>query len=779
MLLTIITITVGVVGYRGVTNITNAQKEIEHVRLPSVESLYMIDLAYNSVCDAERGLINRRMMDTEIRDANYKSIEKAYNLADEGIETYNSLPKNDSEVKKWDTFIEEWNLWKEKNQKVISLSKEKDKYVAQGFELNSDKIAELDSVTLQFSFAAREVGTVLSRHITEMVDESMKIAEEHGIEADNHAESSALMLLIAIIIAVILAGLLGILIANNIQGVIKKIVIQTGEISNEVTKGNFSKRADVEATNIEFRGIVSGINEILATLVNFIDSIPTPSMVIDNDFNIKYLNNAGLALSGNRHLNVIDTKCYDYFKTGHCNTENCACSKAMRNGTKSSAETYSNVGSSKLEIAYTGVPVKDKTGKIIGAFEIVTDQTAIKNEFNKSLKISQFQTEQTNKLIENLSKFAKGDLDLNLRADFADEDTKLAKQSFDQIYSALEELVQVNKMIIDKAKSIAEGDLTISLIKRSENDELISALDSMVKANSNIIGEFKTAIENIVSASQAMQAVSIELSEGASEQAASSEEVSSSMEEMVANINQNAENARSTEDIANRAALDITEGNKAVSITVDAMKKIAEKISIIGEIAERTDLLAINAAIEAARAGEQGKGFAVVAAEVRKLAENSQNAAKEIDELSKSSVHIAEESGKLLQKIVPDIQKTAVLVKDITAASLEQNAGSGQINNAITQLNTVTQRTSVASEEMAANAEELTSQAEQLSETIAFFKTDTDKIGASRRDKRSIVLAKRNEGSATSGSEKLVVKKKTNKIIELSDDEERSNFEKY
>jgi methyl-accepting chemotaxis protein len=225
--------------------------------------------------------------------------------------------------------------------------------------------------------------------------------------------------------------------------------------------------------------------------------------------------------------------------------------------------------------------------------------------------------------------------------------------------------------------------------------------------------------------------VAVQISEGSTEQASSTEEVSSSMEQMVSNINQNADNAKQTEKIALQASGDITEGNKSVAITVDAMKKIADKIAVIGEIAEKTDLLAINAAIEAARAGEQGKGFAVVAAEVRKLAENSQAAAKEINELSKSSVRIADESGKLLQKIVPDIQKTAVLVQEIAAASLEQNSGAQQVNNAIMQLNAVTQKNSAAAEEMSSSAEELASQAEQLRETISFYKTGNESAIAS------------------------------------------------
>ncbi len=276
------------------------------------------------------------------------------------------------------------------------------------------------------------------------------------------------------------------------------------------------------------------------------------------------------------------------------------------------------------------------------------------------------------------------------------------------------------------AQGLAEGDLTVTVDvnQRDELGMLADALRAMVSRLREVVGEVQGAAENVSSGSEELAASSTSMSQGATEQAASVEEISSSMEEMASNIRQNAENAVQTEQMSIKAAKDAEAGGDAVVRTVEAMNKIAEKISIIEEIARQTNLLALNAAIEAARAGEHGKGFAVVASEVRKLAERSGEAAAEISELSSSSVQVAQAAGEMLQKIVPDIQKTASLVQEIAAASNEQNAGADQINKAIQQLDTVVQQNASASEEMASTSEELSSQAQQLMQNIAFFKVD-------------------------------------------------------
>jgi len=296
------------------------------------------------------------------------------------------------------------------------------------------------------------------------------------------------------------------------------------------------------------------------------------------------------------------------------------------------------------------------------------------------------------------------------------------KGDFNIIKNNLNLMIRAFNEIIAKAQLVSKGDLTVDLKKRSDDDMLMQSLTDMVKANANVISEFQIAVNNITASSEQMSITSQALSQGASEQASSAEEVSSSMEEMASNIMQNTENSQQTESIAIKASEGISKVAKASEQTLTFMHEIADKVSIIGEIARQTNILALNAAVEAARAGENGKGFAVVAAEVRKLAERSQIAAVEIDNLAKNSVRATEDSVRLLEGIAPDIDKTAKLVQEITAASMEQNSGADQVNNAIQQLNQVTQQNAAASEEMATSSEELESQAQQLMEMISIFK---------------------------------------------------------
>lgn len=284
------------------------------------------------------------------------------------------------------------------------------------------------------------------------------------------------------------------------------------------------------------------------------------------------------------------------------------------------------------------------------------------------------------------------------------------------------------KNLIEFTQKISKGHLyaTITTASSDEVGQMAKSLHKMSEELMEIATRIRSSAANIATGSTQVSSSASQIAEGAGEQASSTEQVSSSIEEMVSIINQNADNAKHTENTAMQAANDIEEVKNTVEVTIKAINKIAQRVTIISEIAEKTDLLAINAAVEAARAGENGKGFAIVASEVRKLAEQSQKAAEEISEVSFSSVDIAEKAGKLLEKVVPVIKNNANLVREISAASAEQNAGADQINNAVQQLAQVTQENSAASEQMASSSEELASQAELLRETVAFFKTNED-----------------------------------------------------
>ncbi len=287
--------------------------------------------------------------------------------------------------------------------------------------------------------------------------------------------------------------------------------------------------------------------------------------------------------------------------------------------------------------------------------------------------------------------------------------------------------------VSDVMNEIAGGNLNVNIVTRKgDTTSVMASAAAMVSKLREIVSDVTSAARNVAAGSQEMSASSEQLSQGATEQASSTEEASSSMEEMAANIKQNAENASQTEKIARQSAADASASGEAVNKAVAAMQTIAEKILIVQEIARQTDLLALNAAVEAARAGEHGRGFAVVASEVRKLAERSQSAAVEISSLSTDTVKAAEQAGDMLKKLVPDIQRTAELVEEISAASREQNSGAAQINAAIQQLDKVTQQNTSASEELSSTAEELASQAEQLQSTIAFFRLDGQMAGAGK-----------------------------------------------
>ncbi len=310
--------------------------------------------------------------------------------------------------------------------------------------------------------------------------------------------------------------------------------------------------------------------------------------------------------------------------------------------------------------------------------------------------------------------------------DIKDNDDKSYIELSNNINDVLSTTGATINTVVDALKKLADGDLSCTITGDYQGlfAELKNHVNATIKKLATVINTVQNNSSDIANAADMVNNTAQQIDKGASKQASSLESISSSMEVMSANIRQSADNAGQTETISRKASDDAIECGHAVDKAVTAMKTIAEKIFIVEDIARQTNLLALNAAIEAARAGEHGKGFAVVAAEVRKLAERSQKAAGEISDVSANTVTIAEDAGKRLTHLVPDIQKTAELVQEISDASREQDSSANEINTALEQLNGNVQQSVTAADQLATASNELSEQSDSQRHAMAFFKLD-------------------------------------------------------
>ena len=584
-------------------------------------------------------------------------------------------------------------------------------------------------------------------------------------------KQKSISLLLGLLMVGIITGII-FLVAKNIGNIIKDLLDETKKLCTAAVEGKLDIRGEPEKINFEFSPIITGINDTLdaiispvnmaAEYINRISKGDLPPKITDEykgDFN-ELKNNLNTCIDTLSTMEKELEKTIEEQKTGELQAR-CSSKKvqgiygqllegindvldAVHNPVAEGIEIMEQYARGDLERKMRDLPggqiiltnainsirknlmalIDDvnmlSSAALEGKLEIRAEITKHEGDYRKVIQ----GVNNTLDAVINPIKVAADYVDCISKGNMPEKITDEYKGDFNKIKNNLNLLIDTLNNIASAAEEIAQGNLMVEVKERSAEDRLMMALVQMVINLREVVMEVKKSSDNVATGSQEMSASSAQISQGATEQAASAEEASSSMEEMAANISHNADNARQTENIAIKAAGNAKESGNAVEKTVDAMKEIAEKISIIEEIARQTNMLALNAAIEAARAGEHGKGFAVVAAEVRKLAERSQNSAREISDLSVSSVEVAEKAGELINVMLPDIQKTADLVQEITAASSEQNCGAEQINKAIQQLDQVIQQNAGASEEMASTCEELSAQATQLQEVISFFKID-------------------------------------------------------
>jgi methyl-accepting chemotaxis protein len=456
-----------------------------------------------------------------------------------------------------------------------------------------------------------------------------------------------------------------------------------------------------------------------------LDNVSTNIMIADNERNIIYMNKSIIKMFTNAETDI--KKEFSFFEAKGVLGKSIDLFHKNPSHQANLLATLLTEHKAKIQIGgrhfdLTANPVLGVNNERLGS---VVEWADITNQIKTQTQIEQ---------IINNALQGKLDSRLNLedKVGFYKTLSEKINQLLDIVYEAVHEVAHT-------LGYISKGDLTHSLEKNYLGifGELKEHTNETIRILSEVITELKSNADFVLNAVEQLNSAAQNLSQSSSEQAASIEQTSASLEEMNAAIAQNAENARQTNFIASQTSKDAKQGGESVLQTVQAMKSIAEKISIIEDIAYQTNLLALNAAIEAARAGEHGKGFAVVASEVRKLAERSQVSANEISELSISSVEVAEQAGKLISEIVPAINRTADLIQEIAASSNEQSSGVEQISKAMSQLDGVTQQTASSSEQLASTAEELSSQAENLKKIIDFFKTNLE-----QKEKKPVVLDK-------------------------------------
>ncbi len=504
------------------------------------------------------------------------------------------------------------------------------------------------------------------------------------------------------------------------------------------------------------------------------DLVPTPVVAMDRDHTILDLNKAAADVAGRPVADCIGLKFWELFDNPACRSGTCAASAAVRTGKTCAGEALPKIQGREVPVRVIAAPRYDAEHQVIGVVELIYDtseEIRVSNEINRLVncacegrlaergKADAFEgnyrmlVEGTNRVLDSLIaplKVAAGYVDRISKGEIPPKITETCHGDFNTLKDNLNVLIEATKTVTATAQEIARGNLTMEVRERGAGDELMRAMRDMIGNLHQTVTQVAGTASYVASGSEEVSSTVEQFSQGATEQAASAEESSSAMEEMASSVQQNADNARQTDKIASKAADDAKSSGEAVNLTVHAMKQVAEKINIIEEIARKTDLLALNAAVEAARAGEHGKGFAVVASEVRKLAERSQTAAAEISRLTGDGVRTAEGAGQLLTKLVPDMQRTAELVREIAAACMEQSTGVTQVSRAIQQLDQVIQQNAAASEELASTAVQLSGQAEHLQSAISFFKTDDDQglAAAAPQRKRPVTAPQPRSSSA-------------------------------